>query len=191
MAALRNIRHERFVREYIANGGNGAEAYRRVVKQYPCKATGMNNPEGFRVVACIIRKRPEVRQREQELRDKMAKRADITMEKVLTDYQEALELAKAQAKPNEIVNAATAQAKLVGLLRDRVETGDVGSFDGMDNLSDILAKVAEEAGPDAALALSKAFGIDSAKEPAGKVDTPSESEASGLIDQMPPSDSLN
>ena len=86
----------------------------------------------------------------------MAKRADITEDKILTDYQVALELAKQQAKPDSIVNAATAQAKLVGLLRERVETGD---FDKMDNVSDILEAVAKEAGPEVASPLSNAFGI--------------------------------
>jgi hypothetical protein len=33
-------------------------------------------------------------------------------------------------------------------------------FDGMENISDILAKVAEEAGPEAALVLAKAFGLE-------------------------------
>jgi hypothetical protein len=90
----------------------------------------------------------------------MAKRADITEDKILTDYQIALEIAKEQAKPDSIVNAATAQAKLVGLLRDRIESGNVGEFDALDNVSDILEKVAQQAGPEAALALSKAFGLD-------------------------------
>ena len=40
----------------------------------------------------------------------MAKRADITEDKILADYQDALDLAKAQEKADSIVNAATAQA---------------------------------------------------------------------------------
>lgn len=89
----------------------------------------------------------------------MAKRADITVDKILSDYEQALQLAKAQEKPNEIVNAATAQAKLVGLLRERVETGSPGDFAAMDNISDVLEAVAEQVGPEVALALSKAFGL--------------------------------
>lgn len=186
MAALKNIRHELFVREYIRNGGLGGQAYRKVSKQYPRKITGVNNPNSYRVVACQLRKRPDIQQREQELRDKMAKKADITIEKVLTDIEEAMNLARAQAKPNEIVNAAMSQAKLVGLLRDRVEHGDVGDFEGMENLSDIIAKVSDEIGPEAALALSKILGVDKAENAQDK-----KGEADGLIDQMPPSDSVN
>lgn len=115
----------------------------------------------------------------------MAKKSDITMDKVLTDLETAIFMAKAQAKPNEIVSGAMAQAKVVGLLRDRVETGNVGDFDGMDNLSEILEKVAEEAGPEAALALSKALGVgESTPEPV-------EEEDSQLAQAIPPSDAVN
>lgn len=182
MAELKHIRHEYFVREYLKCGGNGAEAYRRTARAYPWGSKWISDNDA-RVVACVILKRDDVKLRLQELRANMAKKADITMEKILTDYEEALNIAKAQAKPNEIVNAATAQAKLVGLLRDRVEHGDVGDFEGMDNLSDIIAKVGEEIGPDAALALSKILGVDNAET--------AKEEATGLIDQPPPSDSVN
>ncbi len=93
----------------------------------------------------------------------MARRADITEDKILTDYQIALELAKEQAKPDSIINAATAQAKLVGLLRDRSEVGKPGDFERLESVSEVLAKVSEEVGPEAALALSKAMGL--AKNP--------------------------
>lgn len=185
MAALKNIRHETFVREFIANGGNAAEAYRELSKKLPWKRTGVTNPKGYGVIACVLRRRPDIQKREQELREQMAKKSDITIEKVLTDIEEALNLARAQAKPNEMVNAAMSQAKLVGLLKDRIETGGVGDFEGMDNISEILEKVREEAGPEAALALTKAFGLDKAET------APKTEEAAGLIDQPPPSDSVN
>ena len=90
----------------------------------------------------------------------MAKRADITEDKILTDYQEALALAKKQQKPDSMVNAATAQAKLVGLLKDRIETKNVNDFENIESIDDILQKVADEVGTEAAAALSKAFGLD-------------------------------
>lgn len=121
----------------------------------------------------------------------MAKRADITIEKILTDYQEALNLAKTRAQPNEIINAATAQAKLVGLLRDRVETGNVGEFDGMDNISDILEKVASEAGPDAAKALMTAFGLSGSPDSLKTDISDANEDTADLLDQPSPSDSVN
>jgi hypothetical protein len=79
---------------------------------------------------------------------------------VLTDYEEALRLAKAQAKPKAIINMATAQAKLVGLLRDRIETKNVNDFESMESIDEILQKVADEVGMEPAAALSKALGLD-------------------------------
>lgn len=87
------------------------------------------------------------------------KKSDITVDKVLADYQHALDLAKVQNKPAEIVGAASAQAKLVGLLRDRVETGGVGDFGDVQSVADILEIVAKEAGPEAALSLAGIFGV--------------------------------
>ena len=63
-----------------------------------------------------------------------------------------------------MMNAATAQAKLVGLLKDRIETRNVDDFDSMDSISEILQAVEKQAGSEVALALSKAFGLD--KSPA-------------------------
>jgi hypothetical protein len=71
-----------------------------------------------------------------------------------------LDLAKNQEKPDSIINAATAQAKLVGLLKDRIETKNVDDFENMKNIDDILQKVADDVGTEAAVALSKAFGLD-------------------------------
>jgi hypothetical protein len=113
-----------------------------------------------RVCASQLLTKPNIASRTVELRQAMAKRADITEDKILTDHQAALDLAKTQEKPDCIVNAATAQAKLVGLLRDRIETKNVNDFENMENIDDILQKVADEAGPEAAAALSKAFGLD-------------------------------
>jgi hypothetical protein len=151
-ADLKNPRHEQFAREYVRTG-IGAEAYRRVYPRINPIETAKRNAYRLRTYA-------HVDERIQELRQAMAKRADITEDKILTDYQEALALAKKQEKPDSMVNAATAQAKLVGLLRDRVETGNAGDFDNMESISEILEAVAAQVSPEAALALSKAFGLD-------------------------------
>jgi hypothetical protein len=150
MGALLNIRHELFARAYLKYK-DGKRAYWLVYPdcKYACAKVG----------ASRLKRHPKVRKRIKELRHYMAKRADITVDKILGDYQQALEMAKEQQKPNDIVNAATAQAKLVGLLRDRIETGSPGDFANMDNISEILEAVAEQAGPEVALALSKAFNL--------------------------------
>ena len=87
------------------------------------------------------------------------KKSDISIDKVLSDYQYAIDLAKGQQKASEMIAGATAQAKLVGLLRDRVETGAVGEFGDTNSISDILELVAKEAGPEAAMTLAAMFGL--------------------------------
>lgn len=87
------------------------------------------------------------------------KKADISVEKVLTDYQFALDLARERKDSAQIVNAAQAQAKLVGLLRERVETGNVGDFGDDTSIQGILEVVAREAGPEAAMTLASMFGL--------------------------------
>jgi phage terminase small subunit len=151
MPILKNPRHDKFAREYVITG-IGAEAYRRVYPRAHPTSTA-------RVCASQLLTKPNIARRTVELRQAMAKRADVTLDKILTDCRHALELAKAQGKPNDIVNAAMSQAKLVGLLRDRVEAGKVGEFDASDSVSEILDKVAKEVSPEVASALCKAFGI--------------------------------
>ncbi len=104
-------------KEYVKTG-IGAEAYRRVYPRTHPRSTA-------RVCASQLLTKPNIASRTVELRQAIAKRADITEDRILTDYQDALALAKKQEKPDSIVNAATAQAKLVRLLRDRIETKTV------------------------------------------------------------------
>jgi hypothetical protein len=67
-------------------------------------------------------------------------------------------------------NAVTVQrhrpafSVFVGLLRDRTEVGKPGDFEQLESISEVLEKVAQEAGPEAASALSKAFCLDSTQE---------------------------
>ncbi len=95
MPVLKNPRHEKFAREYVKTGV-GAEAYRRV---YP-RAHPISTA---RVCASQLLTKPNIARRTAELRRALAKRADITEDKILTDYEEAIQLAKAQARPNAIV----------------------------------------------------------------------------------------
>src|SRR5262245_34876853 len=152
MGILKNPRHEKFAREYVKTG-IGAEAYRRV---YP-RAHPISTA---RVCASQLLTKPNIARRTVELRQAMAKRGDITEDKILTDYQEALQLAKVQEKPNSIIKAATAQTTLVGLLKDRIETKNVNNFEDMESIEAILQKIADEVGPEATAALGKAFGLD-------------------------------
>lgn len=141
------MRQELFLREYMKTA-NATEAWRRIYKN--------KNPSD---TACRALKKPHVQKRFNQLLERQMKRSDITVDKVLADYQYALNLAKEQGKAAEVVGAASAQAKLVGLLRDRVETGQVGDFSEGHSIADILELVAKEAGAEAAASLASMFGM--------------------------------
>jgi hypothetical protein len=143
------FRQELFLREMMKTP-IAAEAWQRVYKTKRVTA---------RIMASRTLKKPHVARRLNELREPMMKKADISVEKVLNDYQHALDLAKSQQKAGEIIAAASAQAKLVGLLRDRVETGGVGDFGDTNSIADVLELVAKEAGPEAAMTLAAMFGL--------------------------------
>ncbi len=152
---LKNPRQERFVKLYLmemANGGTATAAYRQVYR----KAVGFNCATAS---AHNLLKKPHIKSRIKEMRMDIKRKSDITFEKILTDYQEALDLARAKADPASIISAAREQAKLVGLLIDRKEVGSAGDFENMESISDILEAVANTAGPEAALALSKVFEL--------------------------------
>ncbi len=184
MSALKNERYEYFVREYIKLGGeNGAEAYRRTTRKFGRKLTHWNSAAA---ISWQILQREPVKRRIKELRQQMIKRHDITIDKILNDYAKAMQMAERQGRADQLIAGATAQAKLVGLLRERVETGAAGEFDAIDTISEVLEKVAAEAGPEAALALSKAMGIEATivEEAAPAQVTEPEQEQLGF-DEMP------
>lgn len=170
------IRQELFLRELMKTGV-AAEAWRRVYKS--------GSPANAKVCASYTLRKPHVRKRYNELLERQMKKSDITVDKILADYQHALEVAKAQDKSAEIVNAAQAQAKLVGLLRDKVEVGQVGDFQDISSIADILEIVGKEVGEEAAMVLAAAFNIPMEVEQADK-----KSETKLLIAD-PPSDAVN
>jgi hypothetical protein len=183
MPELKLHRHEKFARAYVKLN-NAAAAYREVYgpKGHTARANGWD----------LLNNRGNIKARVKELRHQMAKRADITEDKILSDYEWAIQSAKAQDKPNEVTMAATAQAKLVGLLRDRVETGEVGDFENMNTLSEVLEAVSGLVSPEAALELAKAFGIAQAAKPTSDVpieDTMASDDRLSIA--KPASDSVN
>jgi hypothetical protein len=169
MPPLPNIRRETFARQYLKTG-IGSKAY--------CQAYGRQQADATaRVNASRLLTYADINMRLCELRKAAMKRADITIDKILNDYQTALEMAKAQDKPDSIVKAAESQAKLVGLLRDRIETGNAGDFDTMENISDIVEIVRAQAGDQAALAFMKAFNLDKSNDEQALIEAESPTDA--------------
>jgi Terminase small subunit len=66
MAALKNMRHERFIREYLKTDFNGAEAYRRV---YP-----RHRPDIAKVSACRLLTQANLQRRLREVQEAIIRR---------------------------------------------------------------------------------------------------------------------
>lgn len=182
---LKNIRHETFVKLYLkemANGGTATAAYQQV---YP-------NAKGFNCAtagACNLLRQKKIKARIRSMRMEIKRKADITFEKVLSDYQEAMNMARAKGDPGNIIAAAREQAKLVGLLIDRKEVGAAGDFENMESISDVLEAVAKQSGPEAALALSQAFKL--MPPTIVKVEAPKPEDSEALLEAKPGSDAVN
>lgn len=178
MGALRNPVHERFAREWLKTA-DAANAYRKAFgKTYShtvAKAAGWR-----------LRNRPYMQKRIDELQRQMMKRSDITLDKILSDYQEALDMARDAKKPSEMVMAAREQAKITGLLIERKEVGGPNDFDSMNNMTEILEAVRKQAGDEAALALARVFKLAAEEQ---KDSAPVDTEA--LLEAKAASDSVN
>ena len=70
-------------------------------------------------------------------------------------------MAVAQARPRDMINAATAQARLVGLLKGRGQ--NTQSVDEAEDITQILQSIRQDCGSDAADAFAKALGLVESK----------------------------
>jgi Terminase small subunit len=172
-----NLRQMMFCREYMKLG-NKTKAWQIV--------HGTKSRECAQAASSHCMSKPHVKRYLQELEERVMKKSDISIDKVLTDCQVALDMAKGQGKAGDMIAATMAQAKLVGLLRDRVETGGVGDFGDTNSIADVLEMVSREAGPEAAMTLAAMFGL---KVPDSNV-TENMKEAALFIAD-PPSDAVN
>jgi phage terminase small subunit len=173
---LKNQRHELFLREYIANGWNGKRAYAKVYS--PCKSA--------EIQASKLLAKPVVRKRFNQMLKKIVKRSEITEERILGKYEQAYEMAESQGKTADMISAASAQAKLVGLLRERLEAGSPGDFDRLENMSDVLAALEDRVGSEIAGKIGEALGILERPEP-----KPEAQPDGNLAELLPPSGSVN
>src|SRR5262249_7359736 len=144
-----NTLQKLFVHEEMKTS-NATEAWMKVYKN--------TNRNSSAVMASRTLRKPHIIKFRQQEERRIMKKSDITIEKVLSDLQWAVDMGKSRHSPTEVVAAANAQAKLVGLLRDRVETGQVGEFGDTTSIEGILEIVAKEAGPEAAMTLATMFG---------------------------------
>lgn len=109
MPVLPNPRHERFAQE-LAKGKSATEAY---------ETAGYRSNEGN---AGRLNRNEQVRARVAELQGKASVRAEVTLESLMQEAEEARQLAMATKQPAAAVSALTAKGKLAGLWVEKRET---------------------------------------------------------------------
>jgi hypothetical protein len=136
MPALKNIRHEAFAnliaqapKTRMSNAACYREAGYRVAAGPTCDAAASRLLSSDKVQARIA-----------ELIQPAVKKARITVESLLSELEATIGAAR-EAKQFGAVNGSLALiGKLTGLLRDRLEVGQVGEFDGCSSPEEIVDK---------------------------------------------------
>lgn len=145
MATDLNPRQLRFVAEYIRTG-NASLSYALAGYQNTTRESRDN--AASRLLGNVGIKR-EINRRKRA----MMKRSDVTIEKLLSDAQEARDLAMRLDQPSAATGATQLQAKLVGLLVDRRESGNPGDFASLGTPQEVIDAIRRELGDAAAEAL--------------------------------------
>jgi hypothetical protein len=145
MARELNPRQQRFVGEYLKTA-NATLAYALAGYQNTTAESRQN--AASRLLGHVGVKR-EINRRKRA----MLKRSDITIEKLLSDADAARELAMRIDQPAAATSAVQLQAKLVGLLVDRKESGAPGEFAGLTTPDQVIDAIRLELGEAAANAL--------------------------------------
>src|SRR4051794_10097290 len=117
MPILRNQRRERFAQE-IAKAKTATQAM---------AIAGYSDPRN----STRLMKKDEVRCRIDELRGRGAERAEVTVASLVAELEASRKLAAKQGQASAAVSATMGKAKILGLIIDRRETGDVGAYDAM------------------------------------------------------------
>lgn len=171
MAKELNPRQQRFVSEYLKSGRAGPS--------YTLAGYRNSTSEARDVNACRLLSHAKVKAEIGRRTRAMLKRSDITLEKLLSDAEDARALAMATNQPSAAKGASEFQAKLVGLLVERKESGAPGEFSGLTTPDAVIAAIRQEMGEDAANALLALVGRLTKSEPDQQV-TPT-TEGSGAI----------
>jgi phage terminase small subunit len=112
MPVLSNPRHERFAQE-LAKGCSATEAY-EVAGFSPARQN-----------ASRLMANDDIKKRVDELMGRGARRAEVTIESLLQEAEEARALAMSTKQPAAAVSALTAKAKLSGLWVERAENANL------------------------------------------------------------------
>lgn len=161
MPALRNTRHERFARELV-KGMTQRKAYKAA--GYHASSLASWDAHASRLASV-----GKVQARYQELAAMAATKTVTTVETIAEQLDEDRRLAFSEGQAGAAVAASMAKAKLFGLVVNKSESGQPGDFQALTTPEQVIDKVRNELGEEAASTLAKAFGLD---VPAATNDTP-------------------
>jgi hypothetical protein len=120
MPVLSNAKHELFC-QHLALGKTASEAY-ELAGYKPSRS----NASVLRAKQNISDRLAEIlRESEKTVLDQI----EYTRDALLSELEEARKLALKRGQPSAAVQASMGKAKLLGLIIDRREVGDVGAFD--------------------------------------------------------------
>ena len=139
MPVLSNAKHELFC-QHLALGKTASEAYE------------MAGYKPSRSNASVLRAKQNVSDRLSEILQqserKVVQQIEYTRDSILAELEETRQMAVELKNPSAAWQSAMAKAKLLGLIIDRREVGDVGGFDTLtdDESVALAAKQARELG---------------------------------------------
>lgn len=131
MAPLRNARHEKFC-QALFEGKSASEAF--VIAGY-----SENRGNATRLKA-----NESVQARVAELQNAVAEKKEVTVASLLDELEHARIRADSLDQLSASVKAIEAKAKVSGLLTQKIEIGNPGSFDDCETFPAIAGKMIEE-----------------------------------------------
>ena len=126
MPVLRNQRRERFAQE-IAKAKTATEAM---------ATAGYSDPRN----STRLMKNDEIRRRIDELKQRGAALAEVTVASLVAELEQARALAEKLGQTSAMGQHIMGKAKLLGLVIDRREVGQPGQFDNMTD-EELLAEI--------------------------------------------------
>ena len=142
MAKDLSPRQHRAITEYIRTGVKA--------RAYLAAGYRASTRSSLDVAACQFFRKVKVKAEIDRRKAAMVKRADITMDKLLSDLAEDRELARRVEQPGAAIQATQLMAKLTGHLIERKETGQPGDFAACRSREEVIAAVRADLGDQAA-----------------------------------------
>jgi len=148
MPALKNPKHELFAQRIATSPKTG-------LSQGQCYEASGFKTNGRSADACAARLLTEanVQNRISELLEPAVRKTRVSIESLLDQLETTITDARAAKQHSVVIQALTLSAKLVGLLRERVEIGGVGEFDACTSTEQVIEQLlSRHESPAAALA---------------------------------------